>query len=72
MLLVLQVFARMMALGYVPTSTTYTALISAYGKAGQLDSALNTFQQMVTHKLILMHIMYAFLCTANYNPSRSA
>ena len=37
----------MMALGYVPTSTTYTALISAYGKAGQLDSALNTFDQMV-------------------------
>ena len=43
----MQVYARMMALGYVPTSTTYTALISAYGKAGQLDSALDTFDQMV-------------------------
>ena len=43
-----QVYARMMALRYVPTSTTYTALISAYGKAGQLDAALDTFDQMVS------------------------
>lgn len=49
----MQVFARMTALGYTPTSTTYTALISAYGKAGQLDAALNTFEQMVTSPPLL-------------------
>ena len=36
----MQVYDRMVACGYAPTATTYTALISAYGKAGQLDNAL--------------------------------
>ena len=33
--------------GHTPIATTYTALISAYGKAGQLDKALDTFYKMV-------------------------
>ena len=36
----------MIAAGYAPTSTTYTALISAYGKAAQLDKALGVFTKM--------------------------
>jgi pentatricopeptide repeat protein len=30
--------------GYSPNSTTYNALISAYGKAGQLDKVMEVFQ----------------------------
>lgn len=33
--------------GASPTATTYTALISAYGKNGQLDKALEIFDDMV-------------------------
>ena len=31
------VYRRMLEEGYSPNATTYNALISAYGKAGQLD-----------------------------------
>ena len=31
------VYERMLDEGYTPNATTYNALISAYGKAGQLD-----------------------------------
>lgn len=31
------VYKRMLDEGYTPNATTYNALISAYGKAGQLD-----------------------------------
>lgn len=31
------VYRRMLDEGYSPNATTYNALISAYGKAGQLD-----------------------------------
>ncbi len=31
------VYKRMLDEGYSPNATTYNALISAYGKAGQLD-----------------------------------
>lgn len=37
----------MLRLGFAPTATTYTALISSYGKAGQLDKALEVFNLMV-------------------------
>ena len=40
-------YERMLAAGAQPTATTYTALISAYGKNGQLDKALQIFQDMV-------------------------
>ena len=43
-----QVYDRMVQSGFRPTATTYTALISAYGKAGQLDNALDVFNQMVS------------------------
>ncbi len=36
----LQVYDKMMAAGFHPTATTYTALISAYCRADQLDKAL--------------------------------
>ena len=42
-------YERMLAAGAQPTATTYTALISAYGKNGQLDKALQIFQDMVRH-----------------------
>lgn len=42
-----QVYGRLLEAGLQPISTTYTALISAYAKGGQLDRALDTFKQMV-------------------------
>lgn len=33
----MQVYERMLADGVAPTGTTYTSLISAYGKAGQVS-----------------------------------
>jgi pentatricopeptide repeat protein len=43
----LKVYGRLLEAGLAPISTTYTALISAYAKGGQLDRALDTFKQMV-------------------------
>jgi len=34
------VHRRMLNEGYMPNATTYNALISAYGKAGQLDKVM--------------------------------
>ena len=34
------VHRRMLNEGYTPNATTYNALISAYGKAGQLDKVM--------------------------------
>ena len=36
----LQVYERMLAEGTHPTATTYTALISAYGKTGKVSHPL--------------------------------
>lgn len=44
----LKVYERMLRAGADPTATTYTALISAYGKNGQLDRALQIFEDMVS------------------------
>ena len=44
----LKVYERMLTAGAQPTATTYTALISAYGKNGQLDRALQIFEDMVS------------------------
>ncbi len=38
------VYRRMCEEGYHPNATTYNALISAYGKAGQLDKVMQVFQ----------------------------
>ena len=43
-----QVYDRLVNAGYEPTATTYTALISSYGKAGRLDEALGVFDKMVS------------------------
>lgn len=43
----LKVYDRLIAAGHTPIATTYTALISAYGKSGQLQKALQTFQTMI-------------------------
>ena len=43
----LKVYDRLVAAGHSPIATTYTALISAYGKSGQLQKALQTFQTMI-------------------------
>ncbi len=50
----LRVYKRMLAVGAQPTATTYTALISAYGKIGQLERALQIFQ--VCEHLASRHI----------------
>ncbi len=42
------VYRRMLEEGYSPNSTTYNALISAYGKAGQLDKVMEVFQVCVS------------------------
>lgn len=39
-----QVYERMLAAGIKPSATTYTALISAYGRSGQVEKALEIFQ----------------------------
>ena len=36
-------YERMLRDGVAPTGTTYTSLISAYGKNGQLDEALRIY-----------------------------
>ena len=41
------VYRRMLDAGYSPNATTYNALISAYGKNGQLDKAGNPAQIFV-------------------------
>ena len=38
------VYRRMLEEGHSPNSTTYNALISAYGKAGQLGKVMEVFQ----------------------------
>lgn len=43
----LKVYDRLVAAGHTPIATTYTALISAYGKSGQLHKALQTFNTMI-------------------------
>ena len=37
--------------GFTPNSTTFNALISAYGKTGQLDKALDIYQEMLAQNL---------------------
>ena len=44
------VHRRMLHEGYTPNATTYNALISAYGKAGQLDKVME-----VSNPLLLVH-----------------
>jgi len=38
------VYERMLSEGVQPTGTTYTSLISAYGKAGMVEEAVRIYQ----------------------------
>ena len=45
------VHRRMLNEGYTPNATTYNALISAYGKAGQLDKVMEVRAVVQSHQL---------------------
>jgi pentatricopeptide repeat protein len=64
LLSLLQVYQKLLESGLQPISTTYTALISAYGKAGQLDKALDTFQTMLQRGCERSVITYSALISA--------
>ena len=74
----LKVYERMLTAGALPTATTYTALISAYGKNGQLDRALQIFEDMVglTALLqaasLLLSCMLGLIVLADWNLTRTA
>lgn len=59
-----QVYQKLLDAGLQPISTTYTALISAFGKAGQLDKALETFQTMIQQGCERSVITYSALISA--------
>ena len=55
------VHRRMLDEGYTPNATTYNALISAYGKAGQLDKVMEvSLSQFGT-----AHLSVCAICNAN-------
>jgi pentatricopeptide repeat protein len=58
------VYQKLLDCRLQPIATTYTALISAYGKAGQLDKALDTFQAMIYHGCERSVITYSSLISA--------
>jgi pentatricopeptide repeat protein len=60
----LQVYQKLLDAGLQPISTTYTALISAFGKAGQLDKAMETFQTMIQQGCERSVITYSALISA--------
>ncbi len=51
------VYRRMLEEGYSPNSTTYNALISAYGKSGQLDKVMEVFQVGPGHRAGLSFVL---------------
>lgn len=59
-----QVYQKLLDAGLQPISTTYTALISAFGKAGQLDKAMETFQTMIQQGCERSVITYSALISA--------
>lgn len=63
-LLLPQVYQKLLDAGLQPISTTYTALISAFGKAGQLDKAMETFQTMIRQGCERSVITYSALISA--------
>lgn len=50
--------------GFSPNSTTYNALISAYGKAGQLDRVMEVFHEMMYRGCERNVITYSSLISA--------
>lgn len=61
---VVQVYEQLRNAGLQPNGTTYTALISVFGKAGQLDKAMDTFNTMVQQGLERSVITYSALMSA--------
>lgn len=59
-----QVYQKLLDAGLQPISTTYTALISAFGKAGQLDKAMDTFNTMIQQGCERSVITYSALISA--------
>jgi pentatricopeptide repeat domain-containing protein 1 len=59
-----QVYQKLLDANLSPIGTTYTALISAYGKAGKLECALETFQEMVRQGCERSVITYSALISA--------
>lgn len=59
-----QVYQKLLDAGLQPISTTYTALISAFGKAGQLDKAMETFHTMIQQGCERSVITYSALISA--------
>lgn len=57
----------MLKSGYTPTATTYTALISSYGKAGDLDSALDIFKLMVCILSACLRQTWAKHCSQDWS-----
>jgi pentatricopeptide repeat protein len=47
----LAVYYRLLSDGFAPNSTTYNALISAYGKTAQLGKALEVYQEMLRQNM---------------------
>ena len=62
--LLVQVYQKLLDAGLQPISTTYTALISAFGKAGQLDKAMETFHTMIQQGCERSVITYSALISA--------
>lgn len=57
-------YQKLLDAGLQPISTTYTALISAFGKAGQLDKAMETFHTMIQQGCERSVITYSALISA--------
>ncbi|KIY94758.1 Pentatricopeptide repeat-containing protein [Monoraphidium neglectum] len=60
----LGVYQELLAENFAPNSTTYNALISAYGKLGQLDKVLEVYKDMVWKGLERSVITYSSLISA--------
>ena len=56
------VYRRMLDAGYSPNATTYNALISAYGKNGQLDKAGTPAQTPVPQRQSLSSLNLHLPC----------
>lgn len=54
----------MISAGIKPSATTYTALISAYGKRGQVEKALDIFNDMIRRGCERNVITYSSLISA--------
>lgn len=62
------VHRRMLDEGYTPNATTYNALISAYGKAGQLDKVMEVcLLHQIYYVADCVAMLCCVLCTVGYS-----